>query len=260
MTSPQRKGVLDDVFLDLTKIKARSASGQVIASSTGGVPFWGDDPTSWDTVILAGMKLPGIAKVKGRCRRGHERKRIAGKHGATFTFTGDEPMEFDISLKLWTAEHLRTFTTFARQLKSLKPMVSTETNVATTVKDTQQVGYSGSDQTTQFYTVVVDKKVNVKMKGVRANPISIIHPALAVYGVSQVFVVEFGLPEESGPEGSGLFTVSLHCVEYMPNSVRENGGTNTPTTPMNLKPSSLGSGAIAERPASPAQTNSGPGI
>lgn len=255
MTSPQRRSVLDDVFLDLTKIKARSASGQVIATSTGGVPFWGDDPTSWDTVILAGVKLPGISKVRGRCRRGHERKRIAGKHGATFTFTGDEPMEFDISLKLWTAEHLQTFATVARQLKSLKPMVTTETNVATNEPTSSSAGSKGEE----LYSLVTTKKTTT-IKRVRANPVSIIHPALAIYGVSQVFVVEFGLPEESGSEGSGVFTVSLHCVEYMPGSVRENGGTNTPTTPLNLKPSSLGAGAIPERPTSPAQTNAGPGI
>ncbi len=80
-----------------------------VAPAASAVPFWGEAPDAYDTVVLAGVALPGIATVKGHIEQRVKRKTLKGSHGQTFTFQGWGAAEIAISLALWTKEHWTSF-------------------------------------------------------------------------------------------------------------------------------------------------------
>lgn len=68
---------------------------------------WSDQTTEWDTVVMGGEVLPGIATVTGLVSRKLDVKQSAGSSGATLTDLGLEPARFEVMVTLWTSEHLR---------------------------------------------------------------------------------------------------------------------------------------------------------
>lgn len=75
-----------------------------------GIPFWGDSPDSWNTVVMAGRRLPGIARVGGAAFDIRvDRKAIPGEHGEHMTTLGREPCDPEIEVQLWTPGHLKDF-------------------------------------------------------------------------------------------------------------------------------------------------------
>lgn len=180
-------------FYDLTKVSTTSAATPT--QTTGEVPFWGDSPGQWDTVVFNGsIALPGICKVSGRVVRRVDRKKSPGKHGQTVTYLGDEAAEFEIHLQMWTAEHLDSYVNIVRKLKTLKPK-------------TQAQG--------------IDSR-----KKISATILTMSHPALAIFKISLAHVLEYSLPEADGDSGS--FKATLKCLQYIPPNIAKNGGTNTP--------------------------------
>jgi hypothetical protein len=84
------------------------ASGQQVVVAS--VPFWGDAPDAWNTVVMAGKPLPGIAKVHGAAFDIRvDRKSIPGTHGEHLTTLGREPCDPEIEVKLWMPIHLENF-------------------------------------------------------------------------------------------------------------------------------------------------------
>jgi hypothetical protein len=71
----------------------------------GSIPFWADDPASWDTCILGGEILPGIAVVEFEKSRDVDKKKSKGSDGITLTDNGAEAAPGEISITIWTAEH-----------------------------------------------------------------------------------------------------------------------------------------------------------
>lgn len=76
-----------------------------------GLPFWdADDPdeaAAWDTVVINGRKLPGLAAVEGEIGRKIDARSPPGSDGARLIHRGYEPAKVKITLRLWTREHWR---------------------------------------------------------------------------------------------------------------------------------------------------------
>lgn len=185
----------NDGTLDLTL--AATATNSASSISTGApVPFWGVDPQAWDSVIIDGKtRLPGVAQISGQVKRRVEKKRAAGRHGTAVTYLGDEAAEFTISLKLWTQEHLSDFVAIIRSVSSKKPA-----------------------------EVAATSKANTKIK---APVLQVFHPVLAIYGVTQMHILEHSMPE---PTDGGVYSVKLGCLEYLPPEKSQAKNVNTPTS------------------------------
>lgn len=94
-------------FEDYTWSSGTQAGTSITVSD---VPFWGEAPDAWNTVILAGITVPGIAKVGGKAFDIRmDRKSIPGEHGEKQTTLGREPCDPEIEVRLWTADHLTAF-------------------------------------------------------------------------------------------------------------------------------------------------------
>jgi hypothetical protein len=68
------------------------------------IPFWSSDPKTWDTIVLAGAKIPAIVKCKGKKSRKLDVKSPPGSDGATVTDKGYEPAKIDVTLRMHTEE------------------------------------------------------------------------------------------------------------------------------------------------------------
>lgn len=263
-------------FLDLTKAATSPAMANALGDASsnivtttapaGGVPFWGDYPKMWDTVRIDGRTVPGLCKVKGKAARRHEKKNVSGKHGSSFTFTGDEPTAVTVHVTLWTAEQLFEYSQLISFLKTLKPV--TETVITTPSKNSntpQAGGFSTASGGTGGASYQGDLKQAVTAtptstkKVVKVFPVNMTHPTMAIFGISQVLVVAFTFPEEKGNAGSGVYEATIECIEYLDEPMRNNGGVTAPQTAA-PSISSLGSGAIGKGPTSPAKSNAGPGF
>lgn len=82
-----------------------------------GAPFWGDYPGLWDQVQLAGIILPGLARLSGDLEHRVDRRRIPGQDGERITHLGCKPAEIEITLRMWTEEHLNAFSSLAPVLR-----------------------------------------------------------------------------------------------------------------------------------------------
>lgn len=94
-------------FLDYSGI---SSGGFRVSSNNRSIPFWGDSPEVWDTVIFDGLPLPGTCVVGGKAYEVKtDHKKPPGTHGASVTTLGRHPAEPEFKLTLWMPEHLRNF-------------------------------------------------------------------------------------------------------------------------------------------------------
>lgn len=60
----------------------------------------------WDTLVLGGKRMPGVATVKLKLPTGIKKRKATGKRGAGLKDVGGEPRELDIELVLSTPEDL----------------------------------------------------------------------------------------------------------------------------------------------------------
>lgn len=215
---------LTSVFEDFTQVRpdnSRAAKSNVIATS--GIPFWGDSPASWDTATIAGQSFPGLCVVTGGVKRTLDAKRVAGRNGAKQTHIGDEPAEFTIVIKLWSAAHLRNYQTIIDFLKA------------------------------QTATGVKASKFSVK-------PLQVSHPTLTLHGINAAHVVEYGFLEPAGE--ADVFKAAMKFKEYVPDATAKRGGVVTPNGPVpDTSLTSNGKGAIGkpydESIRKPSSTNGG---
>ena len=66
------------------------------------IPYWWASPEAWDTLVLAGAPMPGVARVAVARTRRVEVKGARGQDGADYTLTGYDPAEITISLTIHT--------------------------------------------------------------------------------------------------------------------------------------------------------------
>lgn len=71
------------------------------------VPYWYDDPVSWDALYITGHTAPGIVEDI-QVARGYrvDKKEGGGVDGGVITFKGKKLPDVTIRLKLWTRNHL----------------------------------------------------------------------------------------------------------------------------------------------------------
>lgn len=66
------------------------------------VPSWVEDPSSWDTLLLGGVIVPGIPRLKVPRKMALDKKKSKAASGATITFQGYEAVDVDIEVRIWT--------------------------------------------------------------------------------------------------------------------------------------------------------------
>ena len=89
-------------IIETVSTPRRSPARRAIAA--GFNPFWEDSPAQWDTVVLQGVNLPGIATVDGMLGRKLDVLSPPGSDGATIRDKGYEPAKIVITLRLWARE------------------------------------------------------------------------------------------------------------------------------------------------------------
>ncbi len=65
---------------------------------------WDSESEAWDTVVLGGLRLPGVAKVTIDRGRKLDKKSAPGRNGATITDGGGEGASVSIEIQMATAE------------------------------------------------------------------------------------------------------------------------------------------------------------
>lgn len=89
----------------------------------------GDNANAWDYVYLGLIKTPGVATVQITKERAVDKKKSAGKHGATLTIHGVNPAEGNIQLVIWTPEQLNGLNILWPQLFDATPKAGKEPHV-----------------------------------------------------------------------------------------------------------------------------------
>lgn len=212
-------------FLDLTKqvLTANPVEGededqirtrQLMLEWGEGTPFWGDYPASWETVRFAkNIFLPGQCKLSGKgFAQKLQRDSPAGTHGAKVKQFGIQPAKFSIVVRMWTAEHLKSFERLVPILKSQRYKTTTTTDA---------VGYTGNAGGAGFSGVVAGTtKVTKKSIPVGPKPLDVYHPALALFKIRSVHVIDVTFPMPTG-EGD-VFESTIECEEfvYRPSAVK----------------------------------------
>ncbi len=74
-------------------------------SQTGDIVSGGGD--IWDTLLIDGEVVPGIASVKGSLKFDVDVKKAKGKDKASTTDNGITPTEFEVTIKVWSAAQWR---------------------------------------------------------------------------------------------------------------------------------------------------------
>jgi hypothetical protein len=69
-------------------------------------PFWEEQPETWDTLHIAGQRVPGVAHVTGTAARKIDTRSAAGADGARVRDRGYEPAALDVQIRIWTEEQL----------------------------------------------------------------------------------------------------------------------------------------------------------
>jgi hypothetical protein len=72
------------------------------------VKTWGEDPDEergiWDTLVLGGIRVPGMARVKMKLPTGIEERKARGKRGAGLKDVGSKPRKLDIEVRIYSRE------------------------------------------------------------------------------------------------------------------------------------------------------------
>src|SRR5207253_2968497 len=89
-----------------------------VTMATTLAPFWDDDPDSWDTAVLGGATLPGLARIDGlELGSKWDVKEAPGSDGATETYQGYTPSPFQLVLRIWLSEQWTEWLRLAPQFR-----------------------------------------------------------------------------------------------------------------------------------------------
>lgn len=81
---------------------------------------WDTDSEAWDTVILGGFRLPGVARLTIERGRKLDKKSAPGRNGATITDGGGEGAAVSIELQMTTPEEWDAWVAALRVLDPTK--------------------------------------------------------------------------------------------------------------------------------------------
>ncbi|HEY2408845.1 MAG TPA: hypothetical protein VGI10_22725 [Polyangiaceae bacterium] len=176
------------------------------------VPYWYPNPhqfdnvdyldlsNPWDFVILQGILIPGLAKVRVSKGRKLDIKQPPGSHGATITDRGYKPAAVEISLTIFTA----------RQWSDLQALFNGLPN-----------GFT------------LEPKPNNAYKA-PAYPID--HPATAMRQVASIIIEDIEGPEPSSSI-HGAVEFKFKCTQFFPPP--KVNATNTPEGTIAPQPNAL---------------------
>lgn len=239
-------------------------------SSVGdGVPYWGTQPDAYDTVVIAGLPLPGLCSVKGEgFEMRHEKKRPPGKHGATVKFIANEPTKFSIHVLMTEEAHLRTF---ERLVPLFKPTAKPTAATKKTTKHSNTFNYAfagiapialpGNTQTPN-YSLVPGETVGGP-DAAPADPsqpgyLSVQHPLLKLFRITHCRIMKVGIPEQK--EDKGMWEVTIWCEEHVLEGARA-ANTGTPGPVKKITGATAydpRTGRINPAAIPPSQNNTGP--
>lgn len=227
-----------DPFVDLTATQSAETS----FTSSSGVPFWGDAPESWDTVSIAGWSLPGLCRVGGKVKRRVDSKKAAGVNGKRITYVSDDVAEFSVTVRMWTADHLKTYEKLLKFLRSL---------------------VLSSSEGASMKTGAAERLIDQRKKALPDSskfplvPVEIRHPALDLLRIKAAHVMEYGLPEPDGDAAEGIYLATIEFEEYVPDSIGKRGKVKTPKGAVDSSINSRGPGAIGRKlqQPKPSETN-----
>lgn len=215
------------------------------------IPHWEESPELYERVIIAGVQLPGTATVSGEgYKRRTDKKKTPGQHGETTTDMGQESVEIEVTVDLWTPQHLADFHAITKRVLAPRMKV---------VKETKQapyfVGYTGADATSNVVPATFSQPVTTT-KTVNAGdgpgPVSIYYPTLALFGITKVQVLAIGLPTKKSGD---VWTARLKCRQYIANKTAK-VTTNEKAADSFAK--RLGGNAFTFDANSPSKTTTGP--
>jgi hypothetical protein len=86
------------------------------------IPFWAtkDGAKAWDTLIISGTPAPGLVKISGKFSQDLETKKPKGQKAAIIRYNGDEPSEFSITIRIWTAQQTKDLVALLGRIKTKK--------------------------------------------------------------------------------------------------------------------------------------------
>ncbi len=204
-------------------------------TTSSAVPFWGDAPDSWESVIVAGWRLPGVCAIDGKVRRRHDKKSTAGTNGSTVTYIGDDQAEFTVTVRLWTAEQLSAY---AKLVGYLRSMVLSSTEAS-------RLSISKAE------TLIDNRQKSLTLYSkFPIAPVDVVHPVLSLHGIKSAHVLEYGFPKPKGDAAQGVYEASIRFLEYVPGA---KGGVSTPKQSVDLV-KRFGPGALGNK-AKPSATN-----
>lgn len=215
-------------------------------------PFWEDDPDLWDTVYLANVALPGLARVTATHGRKLDSKSPAGSDGATITDKGFKPATVEITLRIWTKEQLDAWRVMAptltyRQEPYNGAVGSQNARIAASARTALlNIQQSESEAATGFLSqdasnteiaaiptaeqiiaseTARTRSINARVRRLARHDVDISHPALDTIQVHRVYVEEVSAPT---PQAEGVYEIKIKCLESRSPTFRP---TSTVTAP-----------------------------
>lgn len=84
------------------------------------IPFWHDDPVSWDSCLLAGILCPGLSRIEGLvfAQRKLDVKTAPGTDGSSIVDKGYQPSKWTLVLKI---AHSQELVEWENLLKAILP-------------------------------------------------------------------------------------------------------------------------------------------
>jgi len=164
---------------------------------------WPAELSQWETIVIAGIRAPGICRVDGGRRRRIDHKEMFGASGMPITDGGLLPAQFTITITIWTWSQLV-------QLGKLYQLLMPKPSRPLTLNPTIANANITAGPNSQLFPNQVPNMTNnpVTMTPPPAPPVplsrthafSVHHPAFALIGVTDVYVVDFRVPRPAGPQ------------------------------------------------------------
>lgn len=154
------------------------------------IPSVGQNPGFWNSVSLAGIVYPGVCLVRGHKALKRHVKPVPGHDGAQYTSLGFEPANFSLSFVIAD-------------------------------KPGEKIQWSALQQIAAAV---------IPSSGQKIQGIAVVHPALQLLGIKNLYLTSFGIPEQRSASEPDIFVCHVEMSQYSPLKVR-NANTASHATP-----------------------------
>jgi hypothetical protein len=209
-------------------------------------------PELWDLFNVAGRPLPGLARVSGLgFAQKTDKKKAPGKHAAAVSLLGEEPSEFEVSLRIWTQSQLEAFSEFIDVLrpnyngkaKSKEEPAVQSTKLSSGLHNFYDYGAPGAlppptivgpterasmgDLRLREFDLGLHtpEKKPVASVDTGPKPLDVDHPKLRPFKIISAFCLACSLAEE---QSDGTYLIRIKWLEYRDPKKRNKGGVENP--------------------------------